>query len=115
MSYRSKYTLAIGALLLALCLGSSGGCSVYKIDVPQGNFLDNDDIAKLKVGMTRRQVQFLLGTPMVADVFHPDRWDYVFSYYYGRTGVTVKRSLTVYFDGDTVSRIELPDDFTPPA
>ena len=50
----------------------------YKIDVQQGNFLDQEMVAKLKPGMTRSQVRFLLGTPLIADPFHPDRWDYVY-------------------------------------
>lgn len=80
-------------------------CSVYKLDIPQGNIVTEDMVAKLKVSQTRAQVRFILGTPLVADPFHADRWDYVY-----RTTeqgkVKDKHTFTVWFEGDTLKRWE---------
>ena len=91
-------------LLLPLLLA---GCMLapHKIDIQQGNYVDQEMVAKLKLEMTRSQVRFILGTPLVADAFHPNRWDYVFMT--GRAGVvSSKRRITVVFDGDKLKRIE---------
>jgi outer membrane protein assembly factor BamE len=90
--------LALAALALTAC--------VYRIDIQQGNLLDDDDINQVDVGMTRSQVQFLLGTPMVADSFHRDRWDYAYYYRQGRSPDLIKRWIVVYFENDRVARIE---------
>src|SRR5690606_17744119 len=58
------------------------GCSfpgVYKIDIQQGNVVTQDMINQLRPGMTRRQVRFIMGNPMITDTFHPNRWDYLYS------------------------------------
>ena len=94
----------LAALLTATLL--LGGCSVYKINIQQGNYLDDKTIARLETGMTRSQVRFVLGTPMIADSFHEDRWDYVFYIRQGRSGDVRRRHVVVYFDGDSVSRVE---------
>ena len=65
------------ALLLALPAGLLGGC-VYRLDVQQGNLLDQTDIEAVQEGMTRSQVRYLLGTPLAVDPFKPDRWDYMY-------------------------------------
>ncbi|HXV08143.1 MAG TPA: outer membrane protein assembly factor BamE [Burkholderiales bacterium] len=91
-------------LLLAACLAlSSCFLKPHKIDVQQGNYLDEEMIAKLKPGMTRSQVRFLLGTPLIADPFHPERWDYLLLD--RREGKLVRdRRLTVWFEGDKLIR-----------
>ena len=77
----------------------------HKIDIQQGNYVDQAMIDKLKPEMTRSQVRFILGTPLVSDVFHPNRWDYVFMT--GHAGkVEPERKITVVFDGDKLKRIE---------
>jgi outer membrane protein assembly factor BamE len=98
----------------ALCLTAAlaaaltfGGC-VYRLDTQQGNLLDDDQVQQVEVGMTRSQVRFLLGTPMVSDPFSPDRWDYMYFYRYGRGGKVRKSHVVVFFDGDVVSRIDRP-------
>jgi outer membrane protein assembly factor BamE len=91
------------ALLLAYL--SLSGC-VYRIDIQQGNLLEQDDIDQIQVGMTRSQVQFLLGTPMVADSFHRDRWDYAYYFRQGRSREIERRWLVVHFDGDRVARVD---------
>src|SRR5262245_54515434 len=93
------------ALTLLIAAGLLGGCFLrpHKIDVQQGNFLDPVAISKLKPGMTRSQVRFLLGTPLITDPFHPERWDYMFI---DRKGGKLKeeRRLTLYFQGDKLTR-----------
>jgi outer membrane protein assembly factor BamE len=91
-------------LLLALALA---GC-VYRMDVQQGNLLDAEQVDQLEVGMTRSQVRFLLGTPMVIDSFDANRWDYVFSLRRGHSRDVTRRHLVVWFEGDKVTRIEEP-------
>ena len=81
------------------------GC-VFRIDIQQGNLLDDSDIQQVEVGMTRSQVQFVLGTPMVSDSFHRDRWDYTYYFRRGRSDEAVRRWLVVYFENDRVARIE---------
>jgi outer membrane protein assembly factor BamE len=95
--------LAIAVVLLTGL--SLTGC-VYRIDIQQGNLLEQVDIDQIQVGMTRSQVQFLLGTPMVADSFHRDRWDYAYYFRQGRSRDVERRWLVVHFDGDRVARVE---------
>jgi outer membrane protein assembly factor BamE len=93
---------ALAAVVACLALAS---CFLkpHKIDVQQGNYIDPEAIAKLKPGMTRSQVRFLLGTPLLVDTFHPDRWDYL--YIDRREGRLVQEHrLTVWFDGDQLKR-----------
>jgi outer membrane protein assembly factor BamE len=94
---------------LALVLGclALAGC-VYRINIPQGNFLENKQIDQVTVGMTRSQVRFLLGTPMLADAFHPDRWDYLYYFKTGKTQAVEKHELIVFFADEKVARIEKP-------
>ncbi|MBW7931099.1 MAG: outer membrane protein assembly factor BamE [Gammaproteobacteria bacterium] len=80
------------------------GC-VYRVDVQQGNLLDDTDVDAIQPGMTRSQVRFLLGTPMVEDAFHKDRWDYVYYLRKGRSRREEKRWLIVEFSEDKVSAI----------
>ncbi len=94
-------------LILPLALASllsTAGC-IYRVPVQQGNALAPADVEQIKVGMARKQVQYLLGAPMVPPMFNPDRWDYV--YYLRKDGeVTDQRKLTVYFQNDRVVRVE---------
>jgi len=73
--------------------------------VQQGNYITEDMIAKLKPGMTRSQVRFLLGTPLLVDPFHADRWDYLYRVYYDGK-VTEDKQFTVFFTGDAAARFE---------
>jgi outer membrane protein assembly factor BamE len=96
-----------GMLVLAMALGA---CSVrmptaYSPPLQQGNVIEQASLSKLKPGMTRAQVRFVLGTPLVVDVFRNDRWDYV--YLLRRQGeAPQQRRVTVIFDGDLLARIE---------
>jgi outer membrane protein assembly factor BamE len=91
------------ALILIACLAS--GC-VYRMDIQQGNFLEGKTVDKLAVGMTRSQVRYLLGTPMVPDVFDKDRWDYLYYFQRGRLHRPVERRVVVYFKDDKVTNFE---------
>ncbi len=71
----------------------------YRIDVVQGNFVSKQMAAELKPGMTREQVRAILGTPLLQDLFHADRWDYVFSLRQGYQAPLVRR-FSVFFDKD---------------
>ena len=97
-------------LIPVLLLGLAAGCSSFKIgphriDVQQGNALDREKIERLKPGLSRSQVRFLLGTPLVVDPFHSDRWDYVYLNAPGGELAEQKR-ITLFFEGDLLARIE---------
>ncbi len=94
-------------LILGVFLAASG--CVYQIDIQQGNFLEPKDIDRVAVGMTRVQVRSLLGTPMVADPFKTERWDYVYYFKRGRLTKPVQRQFTVFFEDDKVTRIDRSD------
>jgi outer membrane protein assembly factor BamE len=91
-------TLAFAALLT--------GCSlVHRIDIQQGNAVPPENFLKIKSGMTRPEVRQLLGTPLLTDVFHADRWDYYFRN--ERSGKLVEENrFSVYFVNDKVARYE---------
>lgn len=79
--------------------------SPYRIDVQQGNYVTQEMVARLKPGMSRNQVRFALGTPLIADPFHADRWDYVYMLH--KAGeLAEQRQVTVIFRGDALQRIE---------
>lgn len=92
-------------ILLALYLLLSSAC-VYRVDVQQGNLLEASDIDAVKTGMTRSQVRFLLGTPVVDDFFHNDRWDYFYYFRQGRKRKAERRWMIVYFENDLVKSID---------
>lgn len=82
-----------------------GWITPYKVDIVQGNFVSKEQVEALKPGMPRGQVREVLGTPLLASVFHADRWDYVFTF--KRQGVAPQeRKLTVFFKGDALERFE---------
>jgi outer membrane protein assembly factor BamE len=100
-------------LIIITCIASLwlSGCSkpgfhlVHKIDVQQGNVITQDQLNLLQPGMTRRQVQYIMGSPMIADVFHQDRWDYMYLMEPGY-GETISEHVTLYFEEDALTRIE---------
>lgn len=83
-----------------------GVVTPYRINIVQGNFVSKEAYEQLKAGMTRDQVRQLLGTPLLTDIFHANRWDYVFYFKRGNASVVQERHLKVYFDGDTLARWE---------
>ncbi len=115
-SYSARLILLIltGASLVGC--GSLNGASnslanvitPYKMDIVQGNFVSKEQAAALKPGMSRPQVRDILGTPLLASMFHADRWDYIFTF--KRQGLTPQaRKVTVFFKGDVLERVEADD------
>ncbi|MSR08658.1 MAG: outer membrane protein assembly factor BamE [Gammaproteobacteria bacterium] len=92
------------AILLTVPAGLLGGC-VYRLDVQQGNLLDQTDIEAVQAGMTRSQVRYLLGTPLAVDPFKPDRWDYMYYLKPGTLSRATQRWVIVRFDGDIVREV----------
>ena len=85
----------------------------YVPDIVQGNFVSSEQYSKLKLGMTREQVRQILGTPLLADYFHANRWDYVFEFKRNGQVVGKDRRITLFFDGDKLVKVEgdaLPTD-----
>ena len=105
----------LSAVSLTLMLGACSSfpsLGVYKLDINQGNYVTQEQVDRLKVGLTRQQVKSALGTPLVTDVFHANRWDY--AYEFRRQGKTLEhRQFTVYFVDDRVARWE-GDEMPPP-
>lgn len=108
-------------LIKPVCLGlvvALAGCSslrfpgVYRIAVQQGNIIDQKKVNQLKTGMTKRQVQYVMGTPLINDVFHSDRWDYIYQLRRGDDTLRDRR-FTVYFENDQLVRFE--GDYEPNA
>lgn len=94
-------------LLLAACSSMpdvATSITPYRVDVRQGNFVSQEMVGQLKPGMTREQVRFILGTPLVADLFHADRWDYVYRFQPGR-GEVQQRRLAVFFEQGKLARV----------
>jgi outer membrane protein assembly factor BamE len=114
---------AFAAIALAGCASDdrsrSGLFEPYRIDVPQGNYVDQTMLGQIKPGMTPEQVRFALGTPLLIDPFRPERWDYVFRFQHPNGSADMRRA-TVFFEAGKVARIEadaLPasDDGSDPA
>lgn len=111
------YTLFVMFVLLTGC-STDKIPGVYRIDIQQGNNVSQEMLNKLKPGMTKNQVVYVMGTPLVVDTFHPNRWDYIYSFQPGN-GEREQRRITLYFDKDeklshiegdtkTVARSDLP-------
>jgi outer membrane protein assembly factor BamE len=79
--------------------------SPYRPDIQQGNFISQEMLTQLKVGQTREQVKFLLGTPLLTDIFHADRWDFPFYLARGDGELTTSR-VTVYFKDNKVEKFD---------
>jgi outer membrane protein assembly factor BamE len=92
-------------LLALLCAFSLSAC-VYRVDILQGNNLDSEAIDQVEVGMTRNQVRFILGTPMIKDPFHAQRWDYVYYFKKGGSRKAERERLVVYFEDDKVASVD---------
>ena len=98
---------ALIAILVAGCKGlpTLPTLTAYRMDIQQGNFVTQEMVAKLKPGMTQSQVRFILGTPLVVDAFHKDRWDYVYRYEKGGK-LQEHRRIVVVFKDEKLARIE---------
>ncbi|MCC8393983.1 outer membrane protein assembly factor BamE [Paraburkholderia sp. MMS20-SJTR3] len=106
-----------GTLIAVATVAVLAGCSTYdsltqrfaqhitpyRITVVQGNFVSQEMASQMKVGMTRAQARQVLGTPLLTDMFHADRWDYVFYFKRGNTSIVQQRDFVVFFSGDVVT------------
>jgi len=109
-SFRKPLLLSV-VLLLAGCGGNILQFpGVYKIDILQGNIITQDMVDQLRPGMTKRQVIFVMGSPLVTDPFDQDRWDYVYNYQPGG-GERVGERLTVFFENDAL--VLITGDYMP--
>lgn len=108
----SRRVLRLCALAaLATMAALPTGCTPYRIDVQQGNVVTQEMLARLRPDMTRQQVRYVMGTPLVADTFHPERWDYFYNLDKpGSPGE--RRRITLVFEQDRLKRVlgdvELP-------
>lgn len=101
-----RRTLSVSLFVLAVALATSGCGVVYKQPIYQGNLIDKSAADQLQVGMSKQDVQGLLGTPSIADPLNPNRWDYTASQRTDRRGHTVIKNFTVFFDNDAVTHWE---------
>ncbi|NMM07606.1 outer membrane protein assembly factor BamE [Polaromonas sp.] len=113
--YRVRFQSALvvtACMVLASCSNLNGGAvnpvnwiTPYKVDVIQGNFIAKEQVEQLRAGMSRDQVKAVLGTPLMASLFHADRWDYIFTL--KRQGIAPQSfKYTVFFKGDALERFE---------
>lgn len=102
----------LALLVLLASILASAGC-VYRLNISQGNLIKQDDLDQVELGMTRSQVRFLLGTPLIDDPFHADRWDYVYYLKLGRDDAGFKRWVSIFFEEDKVSEILKEQELAP--
>ncbi|MBE0612230.1 MAG: outer membrane protein assembly factor BamE [Burkholderiales bacterium] len=104
-----RASIAFAALLLTSC-GSVGiptmGLKPYRMEIQQGNFVSQEMVSRLKPGMSQDQVRFVLGTPLITDSFHADRWDYVFRRQKANSNDLEQRKITVLFENGKLKRVE---------
>jgi outer membrane protein assembly factor BamE len=101
-------TRAAAAALLLVTVAALAAC-VHRPYIQQGNYLEMKDVDQVTAGMTRSQVRYLLGTPMISDPFTAQRWDYIYTLKRGRARKIDRAHFIVYFADEKVSRIEKPD------
>ena len=94
------FVCLLASMLLAACI------KVYRTDVQQGNVVTQEMVETLKLGMTRNQVRFVLGTPLLADPFHDNRWDYFYLFKKGGAQTAETRRVTVLFDQDRLIGVD---------
>ena len=106
--FKKISTLFIAALLLAGCssVNPMNWLTPHRMVIQQGNYVTRDAVSRVKPGMTRSQVRFLLGSPLLNDIFHAERWDYPYQLEARNGKPAEEKRLTVYFNQDTVNRVE---------
>lgn len=92
--------IGLSTVLLSACF------RYYKLDIQQGNVVTGEMLTRLETGMTKRQVRYVLGTPLVQDPFHQDRWDYVYSFKEGSGKIIEQNRLAAFFKDDVLMRVE---------
>ncbi len=107
------FSILITGLTTACARRSDGSLKiplVYRIDIQQGNVIDQSMINRLEPGMSKSKVSFVMGTPLLVDPFHSNRWDYIYSFEPG-DGERVQRRVTIFFKNDKLTHLE--GDITP--
>ncbi|MBT1444881.1 outer membrane protein assembly factor BamE [Shewanella sp. JM162201] len=120
MLIKKQSLTLLGAAALSLSLS---GCSVfdwlvYKPDIPQGNYMEPQQVEKLRISMTKEQAEYVLGRPVLRDSFADDTWYYVYHFKSGRDASIIHKELVLYFAGDRLVQVkgdyELSSDFNTP-
>lgn len=100
-------------ILVLFCGLTLAACSIHRVDIQQGNMIEATQLAKLKVGMDKSQARFVMGTPLITDPFHDNRWDYVYRRRDESGNIDLKR-VSLFFSNDVVERIEIePETLAP--
>lgn len=102
-----RWALPVSLCFLAACgyVPTLPGVEPYRIEIQQGNFVSQETVAQVKPGMSKEQVRLALGTPLLNDIFHADRWDYVF--WRDKPGTKrEQRKLTVFFEDGKLTRLD---------
>ncbi len=99
MKFIKKLTLTIAILFVTT------GCG-YRIDIDQGNVIDKQALARLQLGMNKEQVKRVIGAPLLTDMFHSNRWDYVQYYKSGRTQDIQEGKVSLYFTNGLLSQVK---------
>ena len=107
-------------LFAVVVITSIQACSgfIFRIDIPQGNYLEQKDVDKLRIGMTKEQVIYVLGRPVVRDSFDHDTWYYIYSMKRGMSDKHIKKEMTIEFVDDKIAKVNgdmnLSEDFNTP-
>ncbi|WP_026374590.1 outer membrane protein assembly factor BamE [Aestuariibacter salexigens] len=115
-----KKWLQCGVVLAFVFVSSACSSWIYRIDIPQGNFLDQKDVDQLRIGMSKEQVVYVLGHPVIEDSFNQDTWYYIYDMKRGMRvrGEDVRKELFIKFDRDKLAAVEgdfeLHEDFNIP-
>ena len=97
---KNYINIVISTFILLIFI-SCTSLSPYKVPILQGNIIDEDDISKIKEGLTKEQIQFIFGTAIIKDPFHSSRWDYYYSIQIGDNLIENKK-LTIFFNADSL-------------
>ncbi len=100
-----KLRALVTVLSIGIAIVTLSGC-LYRMDISQGNRIAPELVSQLQIGMSRKQVEFLLGSPAIVDPFRPDQWHYVYYHKRGKTGEIEKRTMILRFQDDQLSAIE---------
>ncbi|MCG9729177.1 outer membrane protein assembly factor BamE [Shewanella sp. Isolate13] len=120
MTIKKKSLTLLGAAALSLSLSGCGVFDwlIYKPDIPQGNYMEKQQVEKLRIDMTKEQVEYVLGRPVLRDSFSDDTWYYVYHYKSGRDASIIHKELIINFDGDKLVEVkgdyELSPEFSTP-
>jgi outer membrane protein assembly factor BamE len=101
-----RASLAAALLALSGCSSIYQSIGAYRIAIQQGNYVSQEMVSQLKVGMSKEQVRFILGTPLVTDIFHADRWDYVYYLKPQNSNKVERRKLAVIFVDGRLAKLE---------